>query len=347
MRNYHARLVAVMITALLGTAACTSGGGSMGVTPIPGATSATTVAVGGGGAAPATPPPPAQGLVAPTLTANPAGPAATGNATFANTPPGTAFPLVLTAAGLAFSGDSSTTASGGTLQQESGGLTLTLNNSALHVTGARPNAFPYNSGIYNPGALGSTPVLALLGASDNLDYTRFGYWTLPDTNPYYDVGGGAWLAGYVTPASQLPTSGSANYSGRAVGLASSYPTCQCSDFMDFAGVVAMTANFGTRAIFGSITNLKFTNMEFADIPLNDVGFAATLDPTRGTYTGTTSALTFPVNPYPNFPFAVGAGASGAITGAFYGPSAQETGAVWTLSDGTHRLIGSFGAAKGP
>jgi hypothetical protein len=343
MRRLSGCWTAIILSAVA-TAACTSGGSGI---PVAIASAGSPPLLANNGTPPPTPPPPAEALVDPALTSSPANPVATGGANFANITTGTSLPLVLTTVRDSFSGDSATVASGGTLSQGSNGLGLSLNSNAFKVSGATPNAFPYNSNTYNPPALGGRPVVAMLGPADNLDYTRFGYWTLPDANPYYDVAGGAWLAGYVTSVSQIPTSGSASYSGRVVGLASSYPSCQCNDYLDFAGSVSMTANFASRAISGSMTNLQFTNMEFTDIPLNDIGFAATLDATRGTYTGTTSALTFPVNPYPNFPYAVVPGAKGTITGAFYGPSAQETGAVWTLSDGTHRLIGSFGAARVP
>ena len=36
-----------------------------------------------------------------------------------------------------------------------------------------------------------------------------------------------------------------------------------------------------------------------------------------------------------------------IAGLFFGPAAEELGAVWTLSDGTRTAIGTIGAKTGP
>ena len=38
-------------------------------------------------------------------------------------------------------------------------------------------------------------------------------------------------------------------------------------------------------------------------------------------------------------------ASGLINGRFYGPNAAEVGAVFNVSEGGRRLIGSFGAKQ--
>ena len=38
---------------------------------------------------------------------------------------------------------------------------------------------------------------------------------------------------------------------------------------------------------------------------------------------------------------MGANATGTIDGRFFGPSAQEAGAVWTLFDGTNAAIGTL------
>ena len=294
---------------------------------------------------PTPPPPPAHNLIAPAQTASPETPTATGGASFDSPAAGTIFPLMITAVGPAFSGDSATVNAGALLQAGAGQLSLTLNNSELGVNGVRPNSYPYNQNFYAPDG---RPVIALLGADDNLDYTRYGYWTVPTAvNPYYDRAGGAWMGGYATPPSQIPVTGSATYNGRLVGLASSYPTCGCDDFEEFTGNVQMSADFGSRELSGSMTNLRFTDSmsSFDLIPLNDIGFGAAINPAQNMFTGTTWALTVPFNPHPTFSYAVNAGATGSISGRFFGPSAQEAGGVWTLSDGLHRLMGSFGVTR--
>jgi hypothetical protein len=44
---------------------------------------------------------------------------------------------------------------------------------------------------------------------------------------------------------------------------------------------------------------------------------------------------------------MGLNATGTLEGRFFGPSAQEAGAVWTLFDGTNAAIGTLGGRRGP
>jgi hypothetical protein len=44
-------------------------------------------------------------------------------------------------------------------------------------------------------------------------------------------------------------------------------------------------------------------------------------------------------------FTLSGTATGSITGAFYGPTAQNLGAIWTLSDGTTSAIGGVLAGR--
>ena len=89
-----------------------------------------------------------------------------------------------------------------------------------------------------------------------------------------------------------------------------------------------------------MTGLRFTDLEFADIHLNTLGFSANIDVSHNLFTGTTQVTS---TGDPGWGF--NADASGSIGGRFFGSSAQEAGAVWTLQDSSHRAIGSFGARK--
>jgi hypothetical protein len=291
---------------------------------------------------PPPPPPPQIDLIAPAPPVNGERPTAVaGGANFDNPLPGTEFPLTITAVGPAFGGDAATTGQGAFLRAASNGFTFTLNNGGAHVADAATSDYPPT--YYNPDG---QPVVALAGGAGDLDYSRFGYWTLPHPeNRYYDRGGGAWAGGYVTQASDVPKGGTASYSGHVAGIASSFPTCGCDDFKDFAGTASLAADFGTRTISGSMTDLRFTDMEFDTVPLNDIGFDAVLESDANLFTGTTSALTVPTGNDPRFTYAVSSEGRGSISGQFFGPEAGEVAAVWTLSDGVHRLIGSLGAGR--
>ena len=62
----------------------------------------------------------------------------------------------------------------------------------------------------------------------------------------------------------------------------------------------------------------------------------------GNFAGTTAATSAP-----GTQGSLTGSAIGTFAGLFFGPAAQELGAVWTLSDGTATVIGTIGAKTGP
>ena len=112
--------------------------------------------------------------------------------------------------------------------------------------------------------------------------------------------------------------------------------------------MSLTVNFGTKALTGSFTNLAITGgypegSKYTGLlqpTLNDVSFTGSIDTTRNWFSGTTGVTNQPAGQQAFAP-----GASGSITGMFYGPAANEVGGVWTLSDSVRRLIGSFGGKQ--
>ena len=176
----------------------------------------------------------------------------------------------------------------------------------------------------------------------NLDWTRVGYWS---------TGGGWWdaddvvgrsgvfVTGYETPAAAVPTTGSATYTGAVQGTVlypgTSAGTTHCNCVVEtLAGNASFTANFGTRNVSGSLTS-----MTAGGVPWNSVAFNSTI--TGNSFSGTTSVTTTPAGPASLAP-----NATGTVEGRFFGPSAQEAGAVWTLFDGVKAAIGTL-TGKGP
>ena len=99
----------------------------------------------------------------------------------------------------------------------------------------------------------------------------------------------------------------------------------------------MTANFANGAITGAFTNMTATPVTGgAPTAWNSVSVAATIS--GATLSGTTATTSTPAGPY-----ALGT-ANGTIKGGFYGPAANELGAVWTLYDGNSA---AFGGVAGP
>jgi hypothetical protein len=172
----------------------------------------------------------------------------------------------------------------------------------------------------------------------NLDWTRVGQWSNGGGWWDYDddVGRlGALVTGYETPAAAVPTTGTATYVGLAEGSVflpggngAGNTHCACNIFT-LTGNAAFTANFGTRNVSGSLTGMMAGSAAW-----NDVAFNSTI--AGNAFSGTTSVTTAPGGPASML-----ANATGTVEGKFFGPAAQEAGALWTLFDGTNAAIGTL------
>ena len=173
----------------------------------------------------------------------------------------------------------------------------------------------------------------------DLDWTAYGDWYLYGT-PDDPATLASYVTGYRTPFAAVPTSGSASYRGVTVGRLL-YPQEGAFEGIGshrLKGDAALQANFGSRTVTGSLTNMRVEGVE----PWNSVSLQGTISATQNAFAGTTAASSAPSGT-----FALRGSATGSFNGLFFGPSAQELGAVWTLSDGTATAIGSFGAKSGP
>ena len=315
-----------LTASLLALAGCGGGGTSIAFIPPPTTTPTPTPT-------PSPAPVPGPAVPAALQTPSPASPVA-GSVTFSTLAQPTDFPLLMTAAfGGPGDGDQATTTAGGVLHADgSGGYFLTINNSSAGVSNvAIPSTGPTQGSVFF--------VTAGIASSD-LDYMRYGYWERGDVvDGVFNVG--AWTAGFVTSALQIPTQGSATYAGKMTGLYNvAISTTSPADFDSrVTGNVSLTANFAQSSLSGSITNIVATSMYTALTgPVNDIGFSASIDRANNMFSGATSVTSSPGGAY-----AFGPTAAGLINGRFYGPNAVNVGAVFNVSEGTRRLIGSFGA----
>ena len=289
-------------------------------------------ACGGGGAgsfAESTPlPPPAPPTHAPSATPERAtvgaGPpsvfATVGSQNFTTGPaPDTAFPMLQTAMaqnGVVYEADSTTNASGGTATFPGGQLTLSILDS--------------DSSVWS-------------GYAD-LDWTRAGYWTVPTDWFSRGNGYGAFVIGYETPAAAVPTMGTATFSGQAEGAV--FNSGSERDALQLTGGTAsFTADFGARTVGGSVTGLMAVDAVAgiptgALIPWNNFSFSSTVS--ANAFSGSTQ-----VTSAPGGITSLTGNAVGTIEGRFFGPSAQEAGAVWTLFDGNNGAIGTLTGKKAP
>jgi hypothetical protein len=177
-------------------------------------------------------------------------------------------------------------------------------------------------------------------ASLNSNYALLGVWEVDSAaDPIgccnYLHHFGAFASGYETPASGIPTGGTAVYSGTAnvAGFLTIHPGPEQIGFASLLGDGSFSADFSNRVITGGFTNMVATSTQSAT-PWNDVSITASLTAGTSHFSGSTA-----VTSAPNAPFAMSPTAKGLIDGALYGPSANELGAVWSLSDTTGVAIG--------
>jgi hypothetical protein len=171
----------------------------------------------------------------------------------------------------------------------------------------------------------------------DLDWTQAGRWEF-DESPW-DYSGipsqrGVFVLGYETPAGSMPTTGSATFAGTATGLMyiPSSPDnlpCHCLQ-VPVQGEALFTANFGARTVSGELTNMS--RVWWDESAWNHVTFSSTI--AGNGFSGTTSVTGAAE-------LGMGANATGTIEGRFFGPAANEAGAVWTLFDGTNAAIGTL------
>ena len=173
-----------------------------------------------------------------------------------------------------------------------------------------------------------------------LSYVAAGVWgQAASLNTYSLQSNGVFVFGYETPQAGMPTSGSAVFSGPETATATVYKTVGTEiRGTNVEGIASISANFGSGTINGSLTQMIETTASTGTSPepWNDVSITANIATGSNRFSGSTAAASAP-----GLPMSLSGSAVGKINGAFYGPAAQQLGAVWSLSDGTGSAIGTI------
>jgi C-lobe and N-lobe beta barrels of Tf-binding protein B len=337
---------AVALAAVLATSSCGGGGEAPPAGSRPSSQPAQPTQPAGstvntGPNAPARSPNISAALYDPVQTALPVPPAAVdGGATLKNPAPNTIFPLLQVAVGPQFSGDASTTSQGATVNLDgaTGRLGLTLNNESLQVIDVTVTADRLNAVGMTVYGVPIPDGRYLQTHRRALDHALYGYWLIfrfRDGGYFDALNGGAWLGGYVATGT-VATTGMKTYSGSVDGIYDEEPGYPAL----LVGDVQVSVDFSTRVVTGTLTKLGLGSDNYIHGPLNDFAFSAILDQPGNTFTAPVRVTT-----PPGTSSAFSTDASGVISGRLFGPNANEVGAVWTLSDTSHRLVGSFAAAQ--
>lgn len=191
-------------------------------------------------------------------------------------------------------------------------------------------------------------------AIGTLNYTLLGAWT------YAPAGGGTsylgtTVTGSGTAPANVPTSGSATYSGSsghggALGVYFVPSGTGTITSGTLAGNASVTANFTNGAVTGTLSNMTATPAAGGTAtPWNDVALSATVsrEPATVFFNGSTSTGNAPAGAGPA---GFSSAATGSLQGGFYGPNAEEVGATWSLTEpnaagGGKTAFGAFAGAR--
>lgn len=277
-------------------------------------------------------------------------------------PNGTVFPLTQGAISI-----TSTSANG----VNAGAGTATIQNTVFTSSGAVPiiDLKIPNLGINATGLRGdgTTTITQADGSTvsfivSGLTYMFLGSWShKPAGNNGAELG--LVVSGYQTPAGSVPTTGTASYAGiggqnsgtTAGGVVGSVVVPSSNGGISAAtlsGDVNLSVNFSTQQMNGTLTNMAAKDVTSGvTSPWNNVTLTGTLSQSAGNtsrgavITGTAQTQTAPSGAT----FGMANGATGNLSGALYGPNANEAGAVWSVNQGSgatgKTAFGFFGATK--
>ena len=198
------------------------------------------------------------------------------------------------------------------------------------------------SGPFNPSGQLSDYPYDYGDTTFGLSYVALGGWgqwgwgsTQPE-NPLQSSG--VFAFGYETPGSAMPGSGTAAFNG--VSLATVF-TSAGTDIRaaDAIADAAFSVDFGSGKITGAFTHSQYFGAG-GWLPWNDISVTASIAAGTSKFSGATA-----VTSAPKSAFTLNSSATGSINGGFYGPAAQNIGAIWTLSDGTTSAIGGVAASR--
>src|SRR5207302_1990388 len=145
-------------------------------------------------------------------------------------------------------------------------------------------------------------------------------------SPYYCCSGALdvteFAFGYETPASAMPTNGTANFAGSAdANVFKNVGTNLLH--AGVSGNAAMSVNFGSGQVTGAFTKMQQwdgvpSSGPQGYLPWNDVSVSASIATGTNRFSGSTAAISAP-----GTTFSLAGSATGHIDGALYGPAAQN------------------------
>ena len=226
--------------------------------------------------------------------------------------------------------------------------TVTVINSSAASTSLQLNipAVNVNTTINFGESLTSSASAVTWG----LRYVALGAWL--QRVPWSNLGGPSFtefVFGYETPAGSVPNSGQAMFSGTAEGTIFASSKTNPSTLNDHiflapvSGSASLAVDFASGKISGSLTQMQYLQNSGSgpsNAPWNDISISASVLTGSNKFSGSTG-----VTSTPDGALTLKGSATGYIDGGFYGPSAENIGAIWSLSDGNKAAIGGITAGR--
>jgi hypothetical protein len=169
--------------------------------------------------------------------------------------------------------------------------------------------------------------------SGDFSWTIYGFWNIGSTTNVL-LNQAYFVSGFETPNSGIPTTGQATFNGIAQGNVAQPNGANVAGAY-LSGSAQLQANFATGTITGTATGMTATpGGTTVSQPWNNLAFAGTFTQGVNGFSGTSSVSNAPGNS-----FSMLGSATGYLTGRFFGPQAQEVGAIWNVYDGTRAAAG--------
>jgi len=220
---------------------------------------------------------------------------------------------------------------------------LTLGNPELGVTNVTLEIDPSES--FYQATLGDGRIVTLqlddMNRNSSADesefaWTTYGAWGIRSASNL-PLAGSPVVTGIETADAAIPTSGSATYTGFVRGTVTIADGANLRT-ANLLGDATIVANFANGSLSGAAPSIMATPL--GNLPIasgttpgtpqtwNGLTFAGTFASGINGFTGTTAVSSAPGNSY-----SLLSSATGFLAGRFYGPDADELGAVWNLHDG--------------
>jgi hypothetical protein len=221
-------------------------------------------------------------------------------------------------------------------------LRLTLGNPALGVSNVTLQLDPSETFYQATLADGRIVTLALDTVNSNsaagggeFVWTNYGSWGIR-SSANVPLAGSQVVLGIETADAAIPSSGSATFTGFVKGTV----TIADGANLRVAGLIGdatITADFAAGTLSGGAPSIMAIPIGNLPVPpgtspgpsqaWNGLSFTGTFATGVNGFTGTTGVTSAPGNSY-----SLLSSATGFLAGRFYGPGAEEIGAVWNVSD---------------